>query len=73
MDIREKTVLIIGNGHEYLVGRQLGTGNLVWSISPWDAWFTRRPKDAKRVRDVIGGDLFLFNPVAGQIRRYREG
>lgn len=69
MDIRTKTGLIIRKDGEYLVACQIGTGNLVWSISPWDAWITRRREDAERVNAVIGGELTLFNPISGQVRR----
>ena len=69
MDIRTKTGLIIRKDGEYLVGRQIGTGTLIWSISPWDAWITRHREDAERVRSVTGGELTLFNPIAGQIRK----
>ena len=68
-DIRMKTGLIIRKDGEYLVACQIGTGNLVWSISPWDAWITRHREDAEQVNSIIGGELFLFNPVAGQIRK----
>lgn len=72
MDIRTKTGLIIQKDGKYLVACQVGTRELVWRDSPWDAWLTREREDAKRVRDVTGGELILFNPVAGQIRRYVE-
>ena len=64
-DIRLKTGLIIKRGPEFLVGRIMGTSELKWSDSPWDAWRTRDREAAER---VTGGDLWLFNPVAGQIR-----
>ena len=69
MDIRTKTGLIIHKNGAYLVARQVGTGDLVWSASPWDAWITRSREDAESVMSIIGGELFLFNPVAGQIRK----
>ena len=67
-DIRRKTGLIIKRGPEYLVGRILGTNDLKWSTSPWDAWRTRDREAAENVARVTGGDLWLFIPVAGQIR-----
>ena len=69
VDIRTKTGLIIKKGSEYLVACQIGTRRLIWSVSPYDAWFTRSRDDAERVNAVICGELFLFNPVAGQIRK----
>lgn len=73
MDIRTKTGLIIHKDGEYLVACQIGTKELIWRTSPWDAWITRNKEDAERVMAVTGGELFLFNPVAGQIRRCKEG
>ena len=70
MNIRAYTRLIIRKDGEYLVGCQVGTHHLVWSISPWDAWSTRRREDAERVISRVGGELILFNPIAGQIRKY---
>lgn len=69
MDIRTKTGLIIQKDGEFLVACEIVSGNLVWSISPWDAWITRSREDAESVMSIIGGELFLFNPVAGQIRK----
>ncbi len=67
-DIRLKTGLIIKRGPEFLVGRIMGTSELKWSASQWDAWRTRDREAAENVARATGGDLWLFNPVAGQIR-----
>ena len=67
-DIRRATGLIIKRGNEYLVGRILGTSDLKWSISPWDAWRTREWEAAENVARATGGDIWLFNPIAAQIR-----
>ena len=72
MDIRKKTCLIIRKGNEFLVGYQLWSDELRWSISPWDAWRTRIRANAKSAAEKAGGEIMLFNPVAGQIREYRE-
>lgn len=66
--IRQATVLIVKRGAEYLVGTVLDTRILKWSTSPWDAWRTRDREQAKKVAGRLGGDIWLFNPVAGQIR-----
>lgn len=71
MNIREKTGIIIQKGNEYLVGAVLGGPKLRWSISPWDAWITRRRENAVKVADRVGGKRVLFNPVAGQIREMK--
>ena len=69
MDIREKTVLIISKGNEFLVGTILYSTDLRWSISPWDAWTTRKRRQAEVVAEKVGGTVMLFNPIAKQIRR----
>jgi len=68
VDIRKSTVLIIKRGAEYLVGRIPYSTELRWSGSPYDAWKTREKEKAQAVAHVVGGDLWLFNPIAGQLR-----
>ena len=72
MDIRSETCLIIKRGSRFMVGKILGGPELRWSDSPWAAWRTRDREQAEKVARVIGGDLWLFNPVAGQLREVRE-
>ena len=71
MDIREHTGLIIKKDGYYLVGTILYSTDLRWSASPYDAWKTRRRESAQRVAEKVGGEILLFNPVAGQERRAR--
>ena len=68
MNIRKQTCLIIKRGAEWLVGTILCCTDLRWSGSPWDAWRTRDREKAEKIAKVTGGDLWLFNPVAGQLR-----
>ena len=68
MDIRRRTVLIIKRGAEYMVGKIMGTREFRWSIYPWDAWSTRDKEEAEYWAHRTGGDIWLFNPVAGQLR-----
>lgn len=68
MNIRLKTGLIIRKDGMYLVGRILYSKDLRWSASPWDAWRTRIRAEAMSVRDKTGGEICLFNPVAGQLK-----
>jgi hypothetical protein len=68
MNIRESTCLIIKRGSEFLVGRVLYSNKFRWSIYPWDAWKTRNRTRAENAARTTGGDLWLFNPVAGQLR-----
>ena len=67
-DIRGQTKLIIKRGNEYLVGLVMGGPELRWSTCPWDAWWTRNPEEAQQVARKTGGDVWLFNPVAGTAR-----
>jgi len=67
-DIRLYTRLIVRNGNEYLVGVIVGTGQLRWSQSPWDAWWTRTRINARMVAEKTGSDVCLFNPVTGDLR-----
>ena len=69
MDIRMQTALVIGRGGEFLVGKVLDSQELRWSASPWDAWRTRIRANARSVAEKTGGEIWLFNPVAGQLRR----
>ena len=72
MDIRKQTALIIRKGNEYLVGTILDTTDLRWSISPWDAWRTRIRANAQSIAEKVDGEIMLFNPVAGQIRKIAQ-
>ena len=72
MDIREKTGIIIKKNGLFLVAYCIGTEELRWSSSPWDAWITRDREAARFVSDRINGVRMLFNPVAGQLRGLHE-
>jgi hypothetical protein len=73
MNIRRHTCLIIRRGPEFLVGRILYSTEYRWSRSPWDAWQTRNREEAEAEARKEGGDLWLFNPVAGQLREVQHG
>lgn len=68
MDIRGETALIIRKDGEFLVGRIIFSNELRWSRSPWDAWRTRIRAKARSIAEKTGGEIMLFNPVAGQLR-----
>lgn len=70
MDIRRFTCLIVRRNGEYLVGRVMGSQELRWSRSPYDALRTRDVDAARQVARKTGGVLMLFNPVVGQLREY---
>lgn len=59
--------MIIRKNGEYLQGRSRMNGSLVWSNSPWDAWWTRNAQDARNVARETGGTAMLFNPVIGKV------
>lgn len=65
-EIRRQTALIIRRDGEYLVGRQMHSSTLVWSLSAWDAWRTRDREKARRVAEKTGGRVLLFNPIIGR-------
>ncbi|MBQ9251588.1 MAG: hypothetical protein IJ188_03010 [Clostridia bacterium] len=71
MDVRRSTCLIVRRGTEFLVGRTIITREFRWSAYPYDAWRTRSREDAEKVAHRVGGDLYLFNPVVGQLRAYK--
>ena len=72
MNVRKCTVLIIKRGSMFLVGRIPYSLEFRWSSSPYDAWKTRERDKAEKVARVIGGDLWLFNPVVGQLHEIGE-
>lgn len=72
MDIRERTRLIIRRGQDFLVGRILYSTEYRWSSSAWDAWGTRKWERAEEMAQRTGGDIWLFNPVAAQLRPARR-
>lgn len=72
MDIRECTVLIVKRGSMFLVGKIPYSAEFRWSDSAYDAWRTRKRETAENVARIVGGDLWLWNPVAGQLREVKR-
>ena len=68
MNIRKQTQLIIRRGPEFLVGTILYSTDLRWSRSPWDAWGTRDREKAEKVARRVDGEIWLWNPVDGQLK-----
>lgn len=66
--LRTQTGIVIEKDGEYLIGYSMF---LRWGSSPYDAWRTRDRDAAMAVADRIGGTMMLFNPLVGQIRRYK--
>ena len=61
-------MLIVKRGAEYLVGRIPYSQEFRWSRSAYDAWGTRDRESARKVARATGGDVWLWNPVTGQLR-----
>lgn len=72
MDIRTQTGIIIKRGTEFLVGTICYSKELRWTTSPWEAWRTRKREEAEAVAAKVGGEMWLFKPVAGQMREFRK-
>ena len=72
MDIRLNTRIIIRRGPGFLVGRILYSTEYRWSTSPWEAWWTRDRETAEYEARRVCGELWLFNPVAGQLREMKR-
>ena len=66
VDIRRYTRVIIRKNSEYLQCKDSVCGGLVWSTSPWDAWWTRNANNAREVAKKVGGIAILFNPIVGR-------
>ena len=69
-NIRSKTALIIEKDGEYLAG--IGGIFQRWSLSPYDAWKTRKRDKAFLVAWKVKGNIMLFNPVVGQLKMWRK-
>lgn len=63
--IRRRTTLIVEKDGYFLQGRSCLTGELIWTWSKYDAWQTRTLRDAARIALVLGGTLWMFNPLMG--------
>jgi len=66
--IRKATGLIVRRGTEYLVARIMYSTEYRWSSSPWEAWRCRDRETARQVARRLGGELWLFNAVTGELR-----
>lgn len=69
--LKKATVLIVRRGCEFLVARIPYSVELRWSRSAYDAWSTRSAEKARKVAEVLGGDLWLFNSITGELREAR--
>ena len=65
VDIRRYTRVIICKNRRYLQCRSAVTNELIWSESPYHAWWTRNAEDARNIAKATGGTAMLFNPVVG--------
>ena len=65
-EIRKQTGLIVRRNGEYMVGRILGSRELRWSVSPYDAWWTRDRDKAEYWARKTGGIVMMFNKATGE-------
>lgn len=68
MNVRLCTVLIVKRGSMFMVGKIPYSAEFRWSNSAYDAWRTRDRQTAENVARIVGGDLWLWNPISGQLR-----
>lgn len=69
--LKQATVLIVRRGCEFLVARIPYSLEFRWSSSAYDAWSTRSAEKARKVAELLGGDLWLFNSITGELREAR--
>ena len=67
-ELRKQTCIIIQKDGEYLVGTVLYSLDLRWSYSAFDAWRTRDREAARRIAEIVDGEMILFNPIIGKTR-----
>lgn len=66
--LKQATVLIVRRGVDFLVARISYSLEFRWSRSAYDAWSTRSAEKARKVAEMLGGDLWLFNSITGELR-----
>ena len=66
--LKQATVLIVRRGVDFLVARIPYSLEFRWSRSAYDAWSTRSAETARKVAEMLGGDLWLFNSITGELR-----
>ncbi len=66
--LKQATVLIVRRGVDFLVARIPYSLEFRWSRSAYDAWSTRSAEKARKVAEMLGGDLWLFNSITGELR-----
>ena len=68
MTVNDAWVLIIRMGNKYLVGLPYTDTLMIrWSSSPYDAYPMHRKRIAKKVAEMVGGEVVCFNPILGEI------
>lgn len=71
MDIRRETVLIVRKENQYVQTISAVTSGTIWTPHAYDAWRTRNAQKAIQQAKDVDGEVWLFNPVAGQLRPAR--
>lgn len=67
VNVKNYTRVIIRKNRQYLRGKEMATGNMLWDSSPYMAWYTRDVYKARNVALKVGGIAMLFNPVVGRV------
>ena len=55
--LKQATVLIVRRGVDFLVARIPYSLEFRWSRSAYDAWSTRSAEKARKVAEMLGGEL----------------
>ena len=66
--LKQATVLVVRRGVDFLVARIPYSLEFRWSRSAYDAWSTRSAETDRKVAEMLGGDLWLFNGITGELR-----
>lgn len=67
MDIRLYTRVIIRKNRRYLQCKSTISGELIWTTSKYDAWWTRDAEAARLIARKTGGIAMLWNPIVGKV------
>ncbi len=69
MDIKANTALVIRKGDLYVQTESAVIGGTIWSPHAYDAMRTRNVHKAIETANAVGGEIWLFNPIACQLRK----
>ena len=60
---------VVKKGRLFLMGTEEmdGKKHPVWSQYKYDAWMTMNIFAARRIARILGGNVFVFNPITGDV------